>query len=109
MESLKKNAFTPELMFRARLFKALAHPARLAILEYLAGIRTCMTGDIADVLPLGRTTVNQHLKALKEAGLIRGTVEGVRTNYCIDPDSMEVLRQEFDNFHQAVKTEKCHC
>jgi ArsR family transcriptional regulator, arsenate/arsenite/antimonite-responsive transcriptional repressor len=58
-------------MHRARLFKALAHPARLAILQYLAEIQTCITGDIADELPLSRTTVNQHLKELRDVGLIK--------------------------------------
>lgn len=88
-------AFDKDLKRKARLFKALAHPARLAILQYLAEIKTCMTGDIADELPLGRTTVNQHLKELKDAGLIRGTVEGVRTNYCLNPSAIHELKEAF--------------
>jgi DNA-binding transcriptional ArsR family regulator len=70
MAYAKIELFTAEYQKRSELFKALAHPARLAILKYLADTKTCITGDIADELPLSRTTVNQHLKELKDAGLI---------------------------------------
>jgi len=67
----KSELFSTELQTCSTLFKALGHPARLAILEYLAETKTCITGDLADEIPLGRTTVNQHLKELKDAGLIQ--------------------------------------
>ena len=102
-------AFTDEQKQRARLFKAMSHPARLAILEYLAEIKTCITGDIADELPLGRTTVNQHLKELKDAGLIQGTVEGVRTNYCLNPSAIEELRNEFNEFFRKIHSDAPFC
>jgi len=76
----------------AAYFKALAHPARLAILEYLAESKSCITGDISDELPLGRTTVNQHLNELKKAGLIQGKIDGVKTNYCLDPAGIKRLK-----------------
>jgi predicted transcriptional regulator len=76
----------------------LAHPARLAILEYLAETRTCITGDIAEELPLSRTTVNQHLKELKEAGIITGTTEGVKTCYCINIDKVKELKEITEKF-----------
>ncbi len=84
MVASKTELFEEVLVEQATLFKALAHPARLAILKYLAETRTCISGDISDELPLSRTTVGQHLKELKEAGLIQGHVEGVKTNYCLN-------------------------
>ncbi|HMC97575.1 MAG TPA: metalloregulator ArsR/SmtB family transcription factor [Flavobacteriales bacterium] len=69
----------------ARYAKALAHPARVAILKFLIAKRSCVCGDIVDELPLSQSTVSQHLKELKEAGLIQGDIEGARVCYCIDP------------------------
>ena len=74
----KTELFDEELQEQASLFKALAHPARLQILQFLAKSKNCISGDISDELPLSRTTVNQHLTELKEAGLIKGHVEGVK-------------------------------
>jgi ArsR family transcriptional regulator, arsenate/arsenite/antimonite-responsive transcriptional repressor len=102
-------AFDKDLKRRARLFKALGHPARLAILQYLAEIKTCITGDIADELPLSRTTVNQHLKELKDAGLIKGTVEGVRTNYCLNSSAIEELRNDFNEFFLRIRSDGTIC
>jgi ArsR family transcriptional regulator, arsenate/arsenite/antimonite-responsive transcriptional repressor len=109
MNSTKETNFDEALVHRARLFKALANPARLAILEYLADIKSCITGDIADELPLSRTTVNQHLKELKDADLIRGTVEGVRTNYCLNPKAISMLRKETDAFLAKIDVKKTFC
>ncbi len=109
MDREKTSSFDKRLTERARLFKALAHPARLAILEYLAEIQTCITGDIAQELPLSRTTVNQHLKELRDAGLIQGTVEGVKTNYCLNPRSISLLRQETDLFLGRLDIKKSFC
>ena len=103
------KAFDSDLKRRARLFKALGHPARLAILQHLAEIKTCITGDIADELPLSRTTVNQHLKELKDAGLIKGTVEGVRTNYCLNPSAIEKMRTEFNEFFRKIHSDATFC
>lgn len=77
----------------AEIAKALGHPARIAILKILAGQNTCFCGDITEILPLAQSTVSQHLKALKEAGLITGTVEGVRTCYCLNPDGIKELNE----------------
>lgn len=109
MAKLQETTFDAELTQRARLFKALAHPARLAILQYLAEIQTCITGDIADELPLSRTTVNQHLKELRDAGLIKGTVEGVKTNYCLNAKSIEALRKDCDCFLGKIDVKKNFC
>ena len=98
----KTELFDPELSSASVLFKALAHPARLAIMQYLAETKVCMTGDICDELPLSRTTVNQHLKELKDAGLIQGTVDGVRVNYCLDPKSICELGKVFRKFYELI-------
>ncbi|GAC1425553.1 MAG: metalloregulator ArsR/SmtB family transcription factor [Flavisolibacter sp.] len=68
----------------AKYAKALGHPARVAILKLLASKQTCVCGDIVDELPLSQSTVSQHLKELKEAGLIKGEIEGTKVCYCID-------------------------
>lgn len=93
MVQSKTELFDIELQESAELFKSLSHPARLAILKYLADTRTCITGDISEEIPLGRTTVNQHLKELKRIGLIRGTINGVRTNYCLNGSRIAELRE----------------
>jgi len=80
----KTKLFNAELQANAELFKALAHPARLTILKYLAETKTCITGDFAGELPLSRTTVNQHLTELKDAGLLVFHTEGVKTYYCLN-------------------------
>ncbi len=94
----------------ALLFKALAHPARLAILTYLAETKTCITGDISDELPLSRTTVNQHLTELKKAGLIQGTVDGVKVNYCLNPLKIKTLVRLANDFFKEINLEtENHC
>lgn len=98
----KHELFSEELQHSAELFKALGHPARLAILNYLAETKTCITGDLADELPLGRTTVNQHLKELKDAGLITGTIEGVKTCYCLNPAGINELKQISGKFIESI-------
>jgi ArsR family transcriptional regulator len=99
----KQELFSPELQVSAELFKALAHPARLAILKYLAETKTCITGDLADELPLGRTTVNHHLKELKDAGLIVGTIEGAKTCYCLNPEKINELKEMSETFMNEIR------
>jgi len=76
----------------ARLAKALAHPARVAILRLLVRHEGCIVGDIVDELPLAQSTVSQHLKQLKAAGLVRGEVDGPRVCYCVEPGAVALLR-----------------
>jgi DNA-binding transcriptional ArsR family regulator len=94
----KTELFDEALQIRASLFKALAHPARLQILQFLAESKTCISGDISEELPLSRTTVHQHLKELKDAGLIRGHMEGVKTNYCLDYDKVMEMKEILNDF-----------
>ena len=82
----------------ARWLKALAHPARLSIVRLLAERDECVCGEIVDDLPLAQSTVSQHLKALKEAGIVQGTVEGRRTCYCLDPGVLTELQSTLDAF-----------
>lgn len=76
----------------ATLAKAVAHPTRLAILRLLAHRQTCMTGDLVAELPLAQSTVSEHLRILREAGLVQGEIDGPRTNYCIDATGLARLR-----------------
>ena len=76
----------------ARLAKAAGHPARVRILRLLVRRTTCVCGEIVDELPLAQSTVSQHLKILKEAGLIRGTVDGPRVCYCLEPEALRRLK-----------------
>ncbi len=109
MVQSKTELFDKELADKALLFKALAHPARLRILQFLAESQSCITGDISDELPLGRTTVNQHLKELKDAGLIQGHIEGVKTKYCLDPQKVRELQDSLLNFSNSIKLEDYKC
>lgn len=76
----------------ARLAKALAHPARVAILRMLVRHEGCIVGDIVDELPLAQSTISQHLKQLKDAGLIRGEVDGPRVCYCVEPGAVALFK-----------------
>ena len=77
--------------------KALAHPARLEILRVLASRRRCVCGEVVDVMPLAQATVSQHLKILKDAGLIRGEIEGRNSCYCLDPLGIAEFREALDD------------
>lgn len=77
----------------ASLCKALAHPHRVHILRFLVAQQACFAGEIAEQLPLAASTVSQHLAHLKEAGLVKGEVEGPRRCYCVDPDALALLKQ----------------
>lgn len=85
----------------ANIAKALGHPVRIAILKILAEQDTCFCGDITRLIPLAQSTVSQHLKALKQAGLIQGEVDGVQTCYCLDPHGIK----ELNNLLNALSEE----
>ncbi len=98
MAYAKTELFDIELQQTAGFFKAFGHPARLQIIKYISEKKTCITGDISEELPLSRTTVNQHLAELKKIGLIVGQVEGVKTNYCLNPDIVGKMKVIIDDF-----------
>lgn len=108
MAYTKKDEFTTQEIRIAELGKALSHPARVAIIKLLAKRQACICGDIVEELPLSQSTVSQHLKELKNAGLIDGEVDGPRVCYCIDPKVWAEARNYFgDFFEHEVATKAC--
>ena len=101
----KKEAFTQKEQDLAAFAKALAHPARIAILNVLADRNECICGEIVDILPLAQSTVSQHLKELKNAGLIDGTIDGPRSCYCINWKAFELFMKEFSFLFNNLKTQ----
>lgn len=93
MAQSKKGEFEPRIAVLARYAKALSHPARIAILETLAKKATCICGEIVEVLPLAQSTVSQHLKELKDAGLITGEIDGLKSCYCLNPQAVKELEK----------------
>lgn len=94
----KADHFATDLNELATQTKALSHPARLQILQVIAEKESCICGEIVDDVPLAQSTVSQHLKVLKEAGLIQGTIDGPSVCYCLDPVALQLLRDRFDTF-----------
>ncbi len=103
MPQAKTELFEKELQESAVMFKALGHPARLAILNFLAQTNSCFTGDISNELPLSRTTVNQHLDELKKSGLIQGHIKGIKTNYCLNPVVLNKLKRRMEKLIVKMK------
>lgn len=101
----KKDEFTVKQNRLSEIAKALAHPARVAIVEYLAKSNVCMCGDIVEVLPLSQSTVSQHLRELKNAGLIKGEIEGTKVCYCINEKGWAEAKEMLGQF--LINVEKC--
>lgn len=108
MGLVKTEGFTTKDIKTANYAKALAHPARLAILQLLLKKQTCVCGDIVDELPLSQSTVSQHLKELKNIGLIKGTIDGVKVCYCIDEKEWEFAGNYLSSILQ-LKVKPNHC
>lgn len=105
----KTEKFDVELQEIAEFARVLSHPARLAILKYLAETKTCISGDISDQLPLSRTTVSQHLKELREIGLIHGEIDGIKINYCLCSTTIQEQLQGFEAFFSPIKESASSC
>ncbi len=103
----KKEEFTVKDNKIAAYAKALGHPARIAILRFLIKSESCICGDIVDELPLSQSTVSQHLKELKEAGLIKGNIEGAAVCYCIDEKGWEEAKVYLKVLFDSFKGNKC--
>lgn len=99
----KANTFRASPRALARLAKALAHPARVQILQFLARRETCFCGQIVDELPLAQSTVSQHLAELKRAALIQGTIDGAKTCYCLRPETVVHARALFDELLTSLE------
>src|SRR5210317_280215 len=93
--SAKEFEYSDETIQLAKFAKALGHPARIIILKHLSNQSCCFTGDLLEVLPLAQSTVSQHLKELKEAGLIVGEVNPPKVKYCIDMENWKIAQQLF--------------
>jgi DNA-binding transcriptional ArsR family regulator len=108
MAPTKKDQFPKEDIKLARFAKALAHPARIAILRHLASLETCCFNEISKVLPLADSTVSQHMTELKEAGLIQGSFKPPKVQYCINTENWKVARKCLKEFTKikVVKGEK---
>ena len=104
---IKTQNFDQDLQELALFAKVFAHPARLMILKYLAQKKVCISGDITEEIPLSRTTVSQHLKELKNAGLIMGTIDGSKVSYCLDPDAINKLKETLDKFFEDIDYHNC--
>jgi len=108
MSTIADAPFTDRDRRVAKTLKALSHPARLAIVRLLAERDECVCGEIVDDLPLAQSTVSQHLKALKEAGLVQGTVEGRSTCYCLDFEALRAAEADVGAYFDAVGVSSEH-
>jgi len=109
MGATKTEHFTNKQNAIAILAKALGHPARVAIIDYLLKVDTCICGDIVNELPLAQPTVSQHLKELKNAGFIKGNIEGNAICYCIDEKALDMLQSYFANIASKLNKKKNKC
>lgn len=105
MAKAKTSDFSKEEIQLSEIAKALAHPARVRILNILFDSNVCMTGDIVDLLPLSQSTVSQHLVELKKVGLIKGEIQGPKTCYCLDNELVKTARLLLNSLFAKI----CNC
>ena len=103
----KTDAFTESQNSIASICKALGHPARIAIIEHLIATNSCITGDLVDVLPLSQATVSQHLRELKKAGIIQGTISGTSVNYCINAENWNKIASTLSHMLRSYNPSCC--
>jgi predicted transcriptional regulator len=103
----KSEHFTEHQNELANLLKALGHPARVAIVEYLIQHKQCICGDIVNELPLSQATISQHLRELKQVGIIQGNIEGNSICYCLNPQVFEQITQFMGVAIESVTKNKC--
>lgn len=104
-----QKKYSEEQERMARFAKAMGHPARMAILQFLARQESCFFGDIHEELPIAKATVSQHLKELKDAGLIQGEIEAPKVKYCINRENWEIARRMFADFFGQPLCKKEGC
>lgn len=109
MGATKTDLFTRQQNDIANMAKAIGHPARVAILQYLVKKNACVCGDLVDELGLAQATTSQHLKELKNAGIIQGAIEGASVCYCINPKVWRQYKELFNNFFKDVNPEGSCC
>ena len=106
----REIGFAADIVRTARWGRALAHPARVTILTLLAERRTCVCGEIVDGLPLAQSTVSQHLRVLREEGLITGEVDGTRSCYCIDTERVRAMMTDLNRLGTSLERKAaCGC
>lgn len=105
----KSEYFSKEQNEMANMLRALGHPARIAIIEHLLQVKTCICGDIVNVLPLAQATISQHIKELKKAGLIKGKISGNAICYCLNEKNIKVLENYFHTIQLDLKQNKETC
>jgi len=105
----KSEIYTVEQNNLAVQLKAIAHPARIAILQKLIKANACICGDLVEELGLAQATISQHLKELKNAGLIQGTIDGVSVCYCIEPKAWKALQKELNGLFSSYKDMNSCC
>lgn len=106
----RSDIFTEEQNHIAAIAKVVGHPARVAILQYLLQVKSCICGEIVDEIGLSQPTISQHLKEMKAIGLIRGSIEGTKVCYCIDQEQYEAIRALFNNlFGQSFNNDPTSC
>ena len=105
----KTEIFTKEQNELSTLLKAIAHPARIAILQQIISANACICGDLVAELGLAQATISQHLKELKNAGIIQGTIEGVKICYCIEPKTWALLESLLGGFLGSYKNPESCC
>lgn len=103
----KTESYTSQTLALAQLFKALGHPARVAILQFLAQQKTCICGDIVSELPLAQASISRHLSELKEAGFIKGTISGTSICYCIDAEKLPLITQFINQINSPIHQTCC--
>ena len=109
MAITKAQLFNDKQVKAAEFAKAIAHPARIAILQILARTNACYCGDITGELPLAQSTVSQHLKALKTAGIIKGEIEGVKTCYCFDEENLAEFKSVMETMIDEISIPNSNC
>jgi predicted transcriptional regulator len=105
----RTDIFTEKQNKLANLLKAMAHPARIAILQQIISTNACICGDLVEELGLAQATISQHLKELKNAGIIQGTIDGVKVCYCIEPKTWTLLESELGVFFSSYRNPESCC
>lgn len=101
MGTTQSHLFTEEQNELARIARVLAHPARIAILQYLIKANACINGDLVHEIGLAQATISQHLGELKSIGLIQGTIDGVKVSYCINPSRLSEIKKQFEQLYDS--------
>lgn len=109
MGASKSDFFTQQQNQTADIFKALGHPARIAIIEYILSMNTCICGDLVEVLPLSQATVSQHLRELKNANIIQGTIEGNGVCYCLNEETIKQTKAILEIYIESSEKKNTGC